>query len=280
MELKQGEKDNIYKKVRRKSWSYFSRKSNLLYELGALNLYTNNDLRKLRSFSNKHLGQRCFVIGNGPSLNLLDLTKLKNEFTFGVNAIYLNYDKMGFYPTYYVVEDTFVAEDRAEEINNYKESIKFFGHYLKYCLRPDENSIVLNVIKNYKPYRNFPHFSTNSLRKIYVGGSVTYLSLQLAYFMGFSEVYMIGFDHNYEIPKDAILTNNNVSIMSTSDDPNHFHPDYFGKGKRWHDPKVDRMEKGFLKAKKYFEMDDRKIYNATFGGHLEVFQRKDYSSLF
>ncbi len=48
--------------------------------------------------------------------------------------------------------------------------------------------------------------------------------------MGFSEVYMIGFDHNYIIPKDAEITNNDVSILSTSDDPNRFHPDYFGKG--------------------------------------------------
>ncbi len=38
---------------------------------------------------NIHHGQRCFIIGNGPSLQRTDLTKLKDEFTFGMNRIYL-----------------------------------------------------------------------------------------------------------------------------------------------------------------------------------------------
>ena len=159
---------------------------------------------------------------------------------------------MGFYPTYYVVEDTFVAEDRAAEINNFKESIKFFGNYLKYCLKPDSKSVILNVIKNYKEYKDFPHFSIDATRKVYVGGSVTYIALQLAYHMGFSEVYMIGFDHNYIIPKDAEITNNDVSILSTPDDPNHFHPDYFGKRETMARSKSRQNGKRVFKGKKIF----------------------------
>ena len=67
---------------------------------------------------------------------------------------------------------------------------------------------------------------------------------------------------------------------SGGDDPNHFHPDYFGKGYRWHNPRLDRMELAYRKAKRVFEADGRRVVNATLGGKLEVFERVDYDSLF
>lgn len=238
--------------------------------------YTDNE-KRLLELQNKHQGKRCFIIGNGPSLNHLDLTLLKNEFTFGVNAIYTNYDKMGFYPSFYVVEDIFVAEDRAPEINAYNHGPKFFGNYLKYCLTDNPDTYWMNVVL-YGQYKDFPRFSEFAAKEIYAGGTVSYLCMQLAFYLGFTEVYLIGFDHSYKIPKEALLKG--TSITSTGDDPNHFKPDYFGKGKRWHDPQVDRMEEAYKKAKLHYENNGRKVYNATFGGHLEVFERKDYKSLF
>lgn len=250
----------------------------LRYRFASIRIPLTSNEGKLLAYRNRHKGKRCFIIGNGPSLNKLDLEKLRDEVSFGVNAIYTNYNRMGFYPTYYVVEDTFVAEDRASEINNYKESTKFFGNFLTYCLKKDNRTILLNVIMKFEEYPGFPHFSTNAARCVWVAGTVTYLCMQLAYYMGFSEVYLIGFDHSYAIPNGALIDGTNIT--STSDDPNHFSPDYFGKGKRWHDPKVDRMEKAYRKAKMYFEADGRRIYNATVGGKLEVFDRIDYASLF
>lgn len=242
-----------------------------------------NEERFLK-YKNKHKGKRAFIIGNGPSLNKLDLTLLKEEYTFGVNGIFLNEEKMGFAPTYYVVEDVFVAEDRSKEINTYKgPKAQFFGNYLDYCIQDKPDNIWMNVKLDYRDYENFPHFSENAVRYVWVGGSVTYICLQLAYYMGFEEVYMIGFDHNYTIPKDAVISNKRDSgfdIMSNSDDVNHFHPDYFGKGYRWHEPRVERMEKGFARARLHFEKAGRKVLNATAGGHLHVFPRVDYQSLF
>lgn len=233
--------------------------------------------RKILNFKNLHTQQRCFIIGNGPSLNKLDLTKLKNEVTFGVNAIYTNYENMEFYTTYYVLEDTLVAEDRADEINQYKKSIKFIGNHLSYCIESDEKTIWINTIMDYREYHDFPKFSKNALRKIWVGGTVIYQCLQLAFYMGFKEVYLIGFDHNYKIPKSVKIKG--TELTSIQDDPNHFSKDYFGKGKRWHDPRVDRMELAYKKAKHYFEKDNRKIYNATAGGKLEVFERVNYEEI-
>lgn len=254
------------------------------FKAAGKNMFLTDNEKRIKSLKDIHKGKRCFIIGNGPSLNLLDLTKLKDEFTFGVNAIYLNHENMGFYPTYYVVEDNLVAEDRAHEINEYHGSkLKFFGTYLSYLLKQDPETVYLNVLRNYADKKNFPVFSKDIVRKLCVGGTVTYLCLQLAYYMGFEEVYMIGFDHNYVIPKSAEISNKRETgfdIVSTEDDPNHFHPDYFGKGYRWHDPNVERMEVGFRKAREVYEADGRNIYNATAGGKLEAFKRIDYNTLF
>jgi hypothetical protein len=252
--------------------------------LASIGLFLNENERKLASLKDIHKGERCFIIGNGPSLNNLDLTPLKEEYTFGVNAIYLNYEKMQFHPTYYVVEDNLVAEDRKEEINAYHEpQIKFFGNYFRNTLKADDKTIFINLLRNYADKKTFPYFSENVVRKLGVGGSVTYVCLQLAYHMGFKDVYMIGFDHNYKIPDTALITNKRETgfdITSTEDDVNHFSKEYFGKGYRWHDPNVERMEVGFRKANEFYNANGRKIYNATLGGKLEAFDRINYDSLF
>ena len=74
-----------------------------------------------------------------------------------------------------------------------------------------------------------PRFSTDAVQRLYCGQSVTTINLQLAYWMGFFRVVLIGMDFSYKIPSDATRKDN--LIQSNSDDPNHFHPDYFGKGK-------------------------------------------------
>ena len=248
----------------------------LRFRLAGLVIIFTKHEKKLYSFKNKHKGERCFIIGNGPSLNKLDLTLLKGETTFGVNGIYLNQEKMGFLPTYYVIEDYLIAEDRASEINELKGPVKFVPTFLDYTLKKDCNTINFNAYMNYSDKIFEPLFSDDCLRKIGVGGSVTFMCLQLAYYMGFDEVYMIGFDHNY-----AKLEKTDSSIVVTEEnDENHFTPKYYTKGERWHDPNVDRMEKGFTVARNHFLNGNRKVWNATYKGHLEVFERIDFEKIF
>ena len=221
--------------------------------------------RSLKEFADKYNGRRAFIIGNGLSLNKLDLTRLKDEVTFGVNSIFYNFDRMGFKPTFYVVEDTLVAQDRKDEINELTGMVKIFGKYLRKHGIEDKNDVIwANVILDHLEYPGFPHFSRDAAKCLWVGGTVSYLCMQLAYYMGFAEVYLIGFDHSYVIPSGAKVEG--CVITSTSDDPNHFHPEYFGKGKRWHDPRTDRMEISYGRARGMFEQSGRKMYNATAGG--------------
>jgi hypothetical protein len=102
--------------------------------------------------------------------------------------------------------------------------------------------------------------------------------MQLAWFLGVQQLVLVGFDHSYVKP--AHTATDGDDWTSGGDDPNHFRADYFGKGYRWHDPMVGRMEEAYRRARSTYEAHDRKIVNATAGGQLEVFSRVDFASLF
>jgi len=225
--------------------------------------------------------ERCFIIGNGPSLNQTDLTKLANEVTFGVNGIFLKHSETGFLPTFYVVEDHLVAEDRAGSINSLRGLTKLFPINLAYCLDEGDDTIFFN----HRPRKSFPDgfdFSTDSSKMTYSGCTVTFTCLQLAYYLGFEEIYLVGVDFDYEIPKDVKKNGGyGVEVLDMEqDDPNHFEPDYFGKGFRWHDPQVEKMGEAYVEAKRVCDRRGVKILNATIGGKLEIFPRADYDALF
>ena len=248
------------------------------FRLAAAGFPLNPNEKALKALRDKYKGERCFILGNGPSLNKCDLRLLKNEITFGVNAIFLNKEKMGFSPTFLVVLDELVAEDRAEEINGYDPvEYKIFSYHLHKWLEGGEKVIWTNM-RIRTSYPNPPRFSRNAIRHLFNCGTVSYMNMQLAYHMGFEKVYLVGFDHFYEKPPD--LDVDGGVWTSRSKDPNHFDSSYFGKGYRWHDPKVERMELGYKVADEVFRENGRRIYNATVGGKLEVFERVPYDSLF
>lgn len=236
-------------------------------------------LRALREQYRDH--KRCFLIGNGPSLNQTDLSALRNEVTFAVNGFFLKGQDLDWSPTFYVVEDHLVAEDRAHALKQLSGTTKFFPAYLGYVFEPSEDTIFYN----HRPRKSYPHgfdFSLNADEITYTGCTVTFSLMQLAAYLGFREIYLIGVDASYQIPQDALSAKDySVGVLDMqSDDPNHFNPDYFGKGYRWHDPQVDKMVEAYAEAKRTLEGTGQCIYNATVGGQLEVFERRDYHRLF
>jgi GT2 family glycosyltransferase len=243
---------------------------------------TTIDAADLSRFKGIHRGERAVIIGNGPSLNDLDLRKLADENTIAVNAIFYAADDMGFDPTYYVVEDTAVMADNLERIRTYPAGHKFFPSIYRNKVgeAPNVSYFMMNrgFYASTSPEYCVPRFSTDIAQRIFCGQSVTIINLQLAYYMGFTEVVLIGMDFSYVVPEDAKVDGNLITSMS--DDPNHFHPDYFGKGKKWKDPKLDRVLANYAIAKATFEADGRRIVNATAGGRLELFERVPYDSLF
>lgn len=72
----------------------------------------------------------------------------------------------------------------------------------------------------------------------------------------------------------------NAEVVSDGPDPNHFHPEYFGRGTRWHLPDLARSEAAYRLARAAFEADGRAVIDATLGGRLTIFPKADYRSLF
>jgi hypothetical protein len=125
---------------------------------------------------------------------------------------------------------------------------------------------------DYTPPANF---ARDVCGRVFEGSTVTYVALQLAYHMGFDEVILIGVDHNFATQGRA-----NVTVVSEGADPNHFAPDYFGKGFRWQLPDLEASEQAYRMAKEAFEADGRRVLDATVGGKLTVFPKVEYADLF
>jgi hypothetical protein len=245
--------------------------------------FVKSDSEEISKLKDKFKGERCFVVGNGPSLNKIDLSFLKDEYSFAVNGIFYKTREMGYRPYFYVVEDRHVMADNIEEINKYDCPYKFFPSSYKKQVTNFKNTLFFNMdvgfyVEKSKHFEK-SRFSKDCSEVVYCGQSVTFINLQLAYYLGFSEVYLIGMDFSYAIP-DSVKLHKGAVIESTEDDVNHFHPDYFGKGKKWHDPKLHNVLQSYKLHKKMFEADGRKIMNATVGGKLEEFERVNFTDLF
>ena len=205
---------------------------------------------------NRHKGKTALVIGNGPSLKDVSLEFLTRYHSFGTNRIYL---LDGFEPDYYVAVNDLVIQQFNREIRKL-ESEKFIkAHY------------TLHLIKDAHPLfsSEVPAFSRTPEQWIDEGYTVTYVCLQLAYYMGFDTVLLVGVDHKYEF--DGMP---NEEVRMEGDDPNHFTPKYFA-GKRWNNPDLLAAERAYRMARIVFDNEGRKIVNLTPGSALDVFEKGD-----
>jgi hypothetical protein len=243
-----------------------------------------NFIRKLR---NKFKGNRIFVIGNGPSLNKTPLHLLENDYTFGVNRIYLLFDKIKWRPQFYTAFDIRVVPDNAEEIKDLDIEYKFFDARYKKILGIPPNHY-WHMVKPF--YEDFDHcFDKLAIYSGFGGGgTIGTIATELAFYMGFNPIYLIGVDVDYKVldtvkqeGEDKFGDGIKLELTSTrDDDPNHFDPRYFGKGKKWHNPNPQRMIHGFKECNDSIKKRGRKIYNATVGGKLEVIERVSFEKLF
>ena len=232
-----------------------------------LNPVYRKSVRRLQALKNKHLGKRCFIIGNGPSLNEMDLSLLRDEITFGLNRIYLLFDKIGFNSTYFVSVNKYVIEQSVAEIERLS-CMRFISWDARNNIQFTPDTVILRS-------RSGLGFSLDvSTQGIWEGATVTYVAMQLAYYMGFSEVILIGVDHDFETEGEP-----HKLVVSQGDDPNHFDPHYFGKGFKWQLPDLKMSERAYELARSAFENDGRRIVDATVGGKLQVFPKVEYKEI-
>lgn len=225
---------------------------------------------ELAAFNKWKNGQKCFIIATGPSLRMEDLDRIYENGidSFGVNRISLAFDQTKWRPDYLVVMDDKILETYKTEILGTDIAYKFISDVVKGDLEDKKSRgqifKVHDHVLEYYPY--CPKFSEDICRRIYSGRTVIYSCIQIAAYMGYKEIYLLGADHNYS--------------NRQADTQNHFHKDYYKGGINPDRYFKEKAELAYKSAKKYAEEHGIKIYNATRGGKLEVFERVDFDLLF
>ncbi len=223
----------------------------------------------LQSLRNKHQGKRCFLIANGPSLKNMDLSGLKDEITFGMNRIYLMFDKMNFVPTYYVCINELILDQFHQEIAKV-ETIKLLNWRTRKYFKKSDNTFFLK--ENYTLKDTFKPDITDSTSS---GATVTYVCLQAAFHMGFTEVVIIGMDHSF-VEKG---TPSKTEVRVSEKDESHFHPNYFPKGMKWQLPDLHRSNIDYQLANIHYSQHGRIILDATPNGKCQIFKKINFNEV-
>jgi hypothetical protein len=174
--------------------------------------------------------------------------------------------KLGFDPTFYCCVNKNVIEQFAEEIENV-QSIKFLSSYGKGKIANNGRTFFMDSVQAIGFSKDIEN------QHWHEGWTVTYCAMQLAYYLGFSEVLLIGVDHSFVQNGPP-----NKTVEAKEADQNHFHPDYFGPGVKWQFPDLERSEQHYKIAKDVYEKDSRRIYDATVEGKLEIFPKINLES--
>lgn len=241
----------------------------------------NGNRQKLLELKDKHKDERCFIIGTGPSLRISDLDKLKDEIAIASNKIYLAFEYTDWRPTYYTINDLVVAENNRGVIAGLP-----FNKIVTKCAEPifgKNRSFIYfepayEEVKDGEPYS--PPFSKDVAECVGGGFTITYVNIQLAYYLGIREVYLIGVDFSFQVPSRRSPNDHYGEVLISEGEINHFHPGYRQKGETWTVPRLDMQEIAFKRALEEFEKDRRSIFNASRKTELDIFPKVDFDSLF
>lgn len=213
----------------------------------------------LRELKGKYKGKRIFITCTGPSLTIEDLELLKNEYVFGMNSICLIHDKTDWKPDFFGIQDDNVFVRVKDSLLSTNNGLVFAPYSYKKKYGTPENWVYFDVTGYYNCYemlykhKYFAKFSGDSYSVNYGGYSITYTIMQLAVYMGFKEIYLLGADCTYMGEKQHFIEHGNYDPSAAE--------------------ATDRLVAAYSAAKEYAERHGIKIVNVTRGGCLELFPR-------
>lgn len=241
---------------------------------------------------NIHSGGRIFILCCGPSINDMDLTVLKNEYTMGVSCFYLHKDISIIQPQYYCCAQYGYGKKITKEVvRKHMEIMErtignaqyFFSAHERELIEANQLFEGKKVNYYYYKYWNFPlelYEEVDLCSAIMPVFSVPVLGIQLAMYMGFKEIYLLGVDHDYIITnkysyfydrKDSVFGDTDPTADADSNITISFSESLDDMCNLWNNYRI---------LKKIADKKGIKIYNATKGGILDVFERVDFQSLF
>ena len=256
-------KNEVIIQLDESSSEYLNENNKVITYIDINNLSNSKWKREVQKYRNIALpDEEIFIVATGPSLLIDDLNKLSKEKKkcIGMNWLFKIFDKTEWRPDYYVISDQkmVVALDQLENREAILQNIQTFvsDAWLDFWKKKQPmNYIGYNMKYNSEQIKFSDDFSSVA----YSGMTVMYICLQLAAFMGYKKIYILGCDFNY----------NNEGKQHC-----------YEENKREADFDYEIVSRAYMVAKEYGEQHGIKIYNATRGGNLEIFERVDFNKLF
>jgi hypothetical protein len=222
-------------------------------------------LPPLGFFKNRHKGQRCFLVGNGPSLSHLDLRKLAGELAFTVNRGYLA-SRFGLPQTpYYLITDPLTYGPYALEVRRAAVGTRFYRADVcdlpEYRDAPDREPAI-RVPFHRAPTMDEGYFAEDATTGVFRGFTVILDAAQLAFMMGCHEVYIIGCDLDYQQTDTHVYGTGPIEQQRINVMP------------------IAKVLEAMAVAARVFQRHGRTFANAGVGGRLDVIPRVDYRTLF
>lgn len=219
----------------------------------------------IRNYKNIHNGKRCFIIANGPSVNKTNFSLIKNEISFGTSRLFKAKKDLKINYTYYVISSRFLVQTCYDDFCNINKTI-FLGQHAAEMYGQMLMAGRGNLKRKPVPTRWTRRFmwegkemSTDIEKGSADGATVVTECLQLAYYMGFKKVYLLGCDCDFS-EQGHFFDESPESYEDSASD-------------------IPRWIESYKMCKKAFEDDGREIINATVSGKLEVFKRQSLEKI-
>jgi hypothetical protein len=233
----------------------------------------------------------AFVIGSGPSLNDIDITKLKDYDTICFNRSYIAYEEWGFDPTYYLAIDSNDIRAMYKDIYSLIENSNIQKFFLTSCRDNDKHP----SSEHYQDGDHRTEFFTDlkENKKVYLfneqcvynipGANIDedtqtihmqmlpnagFMGIVMLKILGYKEIAFVGCDARY---KDDSKSNKYISkigreyISSKDYDINHFSHKYFGNNMRFGAPNEKEIIKIWKNGAQLINeyIPDLKVYSCT-----------------
>lgn len=196
----------------------------------------------IQDFKDMYKGETALIIGNGPSLDKTPLHRLMKQYTsFGSNKIY-NFpfptSAGKCVPQFWSCADGNMLHDCIPWVMDpdhaYFNAEKFVPRTVPL---PGGHGMNLEVKIG---------FSEDAAQVIYMGGTITYINMQLAKHMGFKRLLLVGMDHKYANTVKGGRPG--TAFIANGYDPDHFQGKagpYFTPGRIYNRPELEATVKYF-----------------------------------
>jgi len=252
-------------------------------------LYPDPLLKRNAKFKNIHKGQRCFILGSGPSIVNQDLKKLQGEIVITQNNFHVHQDISIINPRYHCVVPFFHSAEFTGDWINWFRSMEerlprdcqmFFHLNTREIL--EENNFFRDRI-NYLEVGINPmtleRAQVDLTKKIMSVPTALVQCLTVALYMGFGKIYLLGCDmdqicnlnkrENLRFYGDSYITNNDYELKNDDE--------HLATGTIWYHFWTMWVE--FILLRKEAELNKSEIINLTDGGILNCYKRQSYDEI-